>query len=709
MKILLTGLLDAFVLDILRPLKRDGHQLTLLGEWQAPADKHVDATVYTMLPGSSESIRIMEAAHFDAVLFFFSYQCESLASDTPAKGAMLDALLAMQSAAEKYEATAFVLVTDARVFGAAQEGREDEAPLPDTAAGVLIKAAEDCFQHSISNRLNRLLVRVSSLYAPGWDHSFFTQAALLTQNRTTLSLPGDAATPCDFIRAEDLSNFISLALTAELSGVAHVFYGAPLFYRDVEASLRTALPALSVSYTGQPKPYPPLQGRLASSVGWVPRHNWALELDELLRIEAPPAKTNALGRARAALKKRLGKALPYIELVFFALIAYSLTLLTGRDAVFHYLNFMLLYAVVIGNMHGMLPGLLASLVACGFYTVDWVAAGNDMYLLLYNIDNWLPFATYLVGGCVFGYLHDNRQEQMASIARDKEAQDQETQFLQTIYNQATEDRNRLQQQVLRSRDSYGRIYSITRELDSLQPEQIFLSTLQIMENVLQNHSVAIYYYKVNFGFARLVLHSSSMPKPATSMELNTVPLLRESIDQGKVFANHELLPHYPSFAAPITQNNEPIAMIVLWNVPFDQSTLYYQNLFSITCGLVQSAMLRALQYFNMSPDVYIPDTHLLSEKAFMSALSVYRDMLRHHSSHFLLMRVTAMIGLGVEEYDRRIGIATRSTDIAGRLNNGSYYVILPQADDSSIPLITARFAAQQLNCQPVAQECEVLE
>lgn len=706
MKILLTGILDTPILDMLSQFQRDGHHISLLGQWEPDLDLPPHVAYYRMHPGDPGAHRILEASRFDAIIFFFSYQCESGRLDASVKGSMLDALLSLQPSAQKNGVSHFVLITDRRVFGKAQTGLENEQPIPDDAAGVLIKAAEDCFRHSIANHFKTLLVRVTSLYAPGWDKSLFARAAALSKSGQPLEFSGCESAPCDFLRACDLAEFLCRALEADLTGTVHVQYGAPLCYADVAACLLPRLPKLKVSYAAEGEAHPMLVSGLARALSWVPRHSWKAELDLLLSRNTTAAKP---GAARRGLRRAFGRMLPYVELILLAAAAYGLTQLTGRDAMFRYLNFWLLYVVIIGNMHGIWPGVAASLIACFFYGFDWVREGNDLYLLLYNIDNWLPMTTYLLGGGIFGYLHDKRAEQLSTLEKEKRQQDEEAAFLETIYQRAAEDRDQLQAQVTRSRDSYGRIYSITRELDSLQPEQIFLSTLNVMEGILQNQSVAIYYYKHDYDFARLVLHSRDMNLLGNSLDLKTLPLLRDAIDQGKVFANTALSPAYPSFAAPILMDGAPIAMIVLWDVSFEQCSLYFQNLFSITCGLVQSAMVRAMQYFRLSPDVYVEDTHFLAEKPFLSALEVYRSMRRRHAGSFLLLRVTGDASMDIAEYDMRISSATRSTDICARLDSGSYYVLLPQADEEHLPRISARFAAQQLRCYPVAQESDQLE
>jgi UDP-glucose 4-epimerase len=273
-----------------------------------------------------------------------------------------------------------------------------------------------------------------------------------------------------------------------------------------------------------------------------------------------------------------------------------------------------------------------------------------------------------------------------------------------MYDQAHEDRNKLLEQVMRYRDSYGRIYQITRELDTLQPEQVFLSTLNVVEDTLQNQSVAIYARKGNLPFARLVVHSRSMQNLPRSLDMEKLPKLRDSLNQGKLFVNKSLEPGYPAFAAPVSDEKEPLAAIMLWDVPFDKQTLYFENLFNVVAGLVQSAMVRALKYFNLSGDVYLVNTRILADHAFLSALGVYQNMRKQRSGRFLLVRLHGDADLSIEEYDRRIGQAIRSTDLAGRLADGAYYVLFPQAGTENLPQISARFATQGIQCEVVPQE-----
>lgn len=705
MKILLTGILPPLALGTAGRLIRDGHQVTVLGRVDGTAGRPRGAAVHDIHPGHPDALRLMEACRFQAVVFFYAYQCEELEEYGSVQGAMLDALFSMQHTAQQNGAERFVLVTDRRVFGRAQAGREDETPIPDSPTGILIKAAEDCLRCGAQEGVSTLLLRVSSLYAPGEAGTFFAEAQNCAREDRDLVLKGAADTPCDFLHADDLALFLSLALDKGLSGVAHACYGVARTYGQMAAALLEKLPGLRVSFAPARAREAVLQLGAAQALNWVPRHDCLKELDELVGGAEKARRGGRLkARLATAMKRSLGKALPWVELILLALAAQGLLQLTATNATFRFVDFWLLYVILMGNMHGGPMGVLAALIACLAYALDWLKGGNDVSLLVFNIDNWLPVVTYLLAGGFFGYLHDKQQEKLDAMRLEQREREDEARFLQTMYHQAYEDRNQLQEQVMRYRDSYGRIYSITRELDTLQPEQIFLSTLDVLEDTMQNHSVALYSRKGNTAFARLVVHSRAIDHLARSLDMETLPLMKEKLDQGQFFANATLEPGYPAFAAPVMNGEEPVAAIMLWDVPFDHQTLYHQNLFSVVAGLVQSAMLRALQYLSAAHDMYLEDTHILASQAFRSTLGIYQNMRKRRTGSFLLLRVRASEALPLSEYDKRIGRATRSTDLAGRLEDGEYYVLFPQAGVENAPQIGARFAAQGLSYEVVSQE-----
>lgn len=701
LKILLTGILSPMIWGMVDRLVREGHQVSLLGHGMMPIPAQTKASLHDISPGHPEALQIIQAGRFGAIVFFYAYQCEATMTYGSVQGVMLDALFQLQHTASGCGVERFFLVTDLRVFGVGQAGRENETALPDNATGILINAAEEVLRCIEPGAMKTLLIRVSNLYCPGYEDSFFTRALHCAQNNQTFQLSGQPNTTCDFLHVDDLALFITLALEKKVTGVVHLAYGEPCTYEYAVSQLITCLPELQTLYLEDSVTRPSLQCALAKlNADWVPRHRWISELNAIYAGSAPNIqKLNLRHRISKSLHRLFGNAMPWVELLIFGVIAEGLLRVSQTNMPFRFLDYWLLYVILMGNMHGRPIGIMAGVIACIGYGANWVLTGHDLYLLLYNNDNWLPLIMYLLSGGAFGYLHDKNTENMESMRQEKEQRDEETEFMQTMYKQADEDRNSLQEQVMRFRDSYGRIYAITRELDTLQPEQVFLSTLDVLEDVMQNHSVALYSCNASSSFARLVVHSRSMDDLPRSMDMRNYPLMLDMHTKGETFANTQLEPGYPVFCAPLMQEGRAIAMITLWDVPFEQQTLYRQNLFSVVSGLVQSAMVRALNYFGSAQDMYINDTHILTDKAFRATLGVYSQMRKQHASAYLLLNVNSMDNnTSIEEYDRRIGRAIRGTDIAGQLNNGRICALLPQASLENMPQIEKRFLASRLYC-----------
>lgn len=700
MKILLTGNLPVCTATIASRLHKGGHQVSVLGHLGEEPNLGKEIAYHPVDVNNPRALRLMEAAEVDAVLFFFAYECER----GRVRGAMLDTLREVLRQAEQRRIERFVLITDRRVFGDAQEGREDETPLPGIPEGVLMKAAEECLAEGKPREMQTLTVRVTSLYDEGDSASFFAHVTDCARQGKTLVFPGNRNTPCDFVHADDLAAFLDFALGDSLHGVAHVYYGKHYTYGDVEAMLNKHYPNLMCVYTEGTGRAATLQGDAMRRVDWVPRHHFARELDTL----CPPAEALDGGRGKGrkfrGWRRTADRLLPWMELFLGALLAIAADRAGQENAVFSVIDYKLLFVAVMGNLYGMRFGVLSALIACVYYALNWKINGNDLYILLYNFDHWLPLGCYMLCGSLFGYLRDKHREQLATVQREQQELKGQNAFLQKMYDLAYQDRSQMQEQVMHFRDSYGRIYNITKALDTLQPEQIYLSTLGILEDVLQNKSVAIYISSATSSFVRLVVHSRDMTNVQRSIQLEKFRPMERCLREGRVFSNTELLPGYPAYAAPVMNEGKLNSILMLWDVPFEKRTQRMENLLSILAGLVQSAVVRTQRYFAMMDNVYIEDTHILTDQAYRNALTVYRDIRRQRTGQYLLVRVWSTQALDIRQYDARIGRVARSTDLIGQLEDGRILILFPQADTGNLTQIVARLAEQGLQCEPISME-----
>ncbi|NLC33519.1 MAG: hypothetical protein GX781_09530, partial [Clostridiales bacterium] len=223
---------------------------------------------------------------------------------------------------------------------------------------------------------------------------------------------------------------------------------------------------------------------------------------------------------------------------------------------------------------------------------------------------------------------------------------------------------------------------------------------------MQNHSVAIYSRSGYTSYARLAASSPKYGgKLSKSLDVAQFPLMKSRLDRGECFTNTSLEPGYPAFSAPVMHDNRAIAMIALWEVPFDQQTLYHQNLFKVVAGLVQSAMVRTLLYFNYSKDMYLMNTHIMTAKSFQSALDIYLRMKKQRISDYTLLRVSSMAeDISLSEIDQKISNVIRSTDHIGLWEDETCFVLLPQAVTADIPKIENRLMEAGFSCEVVLSE-----
>lgn len=702
MKILLTGSVPQSVWTIAARLNRGGHSVGILSQIDKPVHAPSGIKTHKTDPSHPDALRIMEAARYEAVVFFFASNCEAAGEYGAIQGAMLDAVQGMARVSARCKAEKFVLVTDRRVFGASQQGHEDELPAPDTQAGAIIKAAEDCALYSAGETgLRTLIVRTTSLYDEHDKESFFAAANRCAYDDAPLVLPGDIDTPCDFLHADDMGAFLDFALSMDIAGIIHACYGKARTYGEIAEALLRRHEDLQVAYSGEASRAGALQSTANLRMDWVARHDCLRELDAL--CPKYPVIEKRKSEKFKGLRRALSVLLPWIELIAMGAVAALLSNAARQNAVLAVVDYMLMFVAIIGIIHGRRLGEGAAAVAVAYYGASWYFSGGDLSTLLYNTDHWLPIGCYILVGELFGYIHDRHRMQSAIAQRDSREMDDQNQFLQTMYRQAYEDRNRLQEQVMRFRDSYGRIYQITRELETLQPQQVFLSTLNVLEDVMQNQSVAIYECKADTPFARLVVYSRGVTGLTNSIDLVKFGEMMDILKDGRVFANTALLPNYPAYAAPVINEGSIKAILMLWDVPFERQSQYYENLFSVVSGLVQSAMVRTLRYYALAGDVYIENTRIMTDEAFRSALDVYRDIRKSHAGQYLLTRIEAASELDAAGYDAHISRAARSTDLVGRMD-GAYYVLFPQASAENLPLIQRRFSAQGLACRVVEED-----
>ena len=391
-----------------------------------------------------------------------------------------------------------------------------------------------------------------------------------------------------------------------------------------------------------------------------------------------------------------------VEIAAAWLATELLVRITGTDAQFRMVDFRLMFVVLIGTVYGLNAGVLSAVLASVSLTAGYLRQSTTLMLLFYEPANWLAFIIYFVVGASCGYVQLRNTETARFVQEENELLHKRLEFTRKLYQDTLEDKRSFRRQILGRRDSFGKIYAVTQQLDMLQPQEICRKTVQIMEDVLENHSLTIYRMEKNQGFARLTAASAGMtPEPAYSLEVDQWLDVIRAIEQEGLWVNRGFLPGRPMYAAGVRQNGSLVVLIGLYTASEEQMTLYYQNLFRILCGLVETALVRAFEYESVvRENWYLPDTCLLRPAVFAEQLATACTLQEDKMAHHLLLQVTGRFK-NRAEFNDRVRRSIRSTDAAGVGTNNAVYLLMNQTDEENLPLLTRRLDERGLHVTAV--------
>lgn len=591
---------------------------------------------------------------------------------------------------------------------AGAEGAVDAAGR--TGKGIIARAANDLCRHYAAHEgVQAKILRVPFLYtaSAALEDPFFAPLfdACLTGS-VALQGSEDAAFP--LLCAEELAVLVrrifdSWDASFETLDVADTFHHTS---GEVGEALKAMFPGLVVAYVDSAGYALPVSDIVRVRYGWFQRYDLLRDLSTIqARWDAGRAgKVNPL---RAAIDRIQMHTLPIkcLETGVAWILFEVLDHLFSQSAQLNVLDYRLLYVVLIGTLYGLDFGLFAALLASvGLAVSFFTQYGYTFQGLFYEPSNWLPFIAYFVVGAVCGYVQLRNSEAIKVERGQNELVRNRNTFLTQLYHDAIEDKRTYKRQIVGRHDSFGKIFAVTQELDVLNPRDIYRKCCELMGEILENDSVAIYH--VSGGtFARLVAASPVIAEDATrSLSLEQLLPLLGGEGRSNLWVNRKLTPGLPMFGYTIERDGAPAVLIFVRRAAENQMTLYYQNLFRILCGLVESALGRAFDYEAVAQDKRCVDgTCVLKQEAFGQELAAEQALADGKMGSFLLLRVVPGME-PVGELVGAIGSVIRESDAAGLVDGDVLYLLMRQAKACDLPIIRKRLSAKQIAVELVDGE-----
>ena len=185
---------------------------------------------------------------------------------------------------------------------------------------------------------------------------------------------------------------------------------------------------------------------------------------------------------------------------------------------------------------------------------------------------------------------------------------------------------------------------------------------------------------------------SSTHELPRSVRVEDNPYLVQMLQEKKIFVNRDLVKGLPDLAAPISYEGRVIAVLQIYNLDFEQWSLYQQNLLSITARLVSSSLGRAYAWEKETADrKYVDETRILRMEEFDKVIEEFRERRRMQPDYPVTLLSVESAGRSYSELDHQIANSIRGEDFIGVTPEG-VSLLLPDVAGKTLDMVRERLA-----------------
>ena len=580
-----------------------------------------------------------------------------------------------------------------------------------TGKTLLVSEMENlCREYAKLYKITVKIIRSPYLYSEQYEKDFLNTVFREISAEQKITFQEDESQRMFFMSMQDLAELMYKIFDNwdEDEEILNIADGFDHCFKDLGGKLTELCPHLKVSYAR----YSIMENMLKDDkiirykYGWFPKISILEELPEL--YEHYQERNNIKAGLLDIIKHILSKYKTVVRAVEFAAFFILFELLNGiagNQAQFKMIDLRLIFVVLFGSTYGINYGIAAAVAESLSLIRAFETEGSSWYVLFYEPSNWIPFIFYFAVGAICGYIRMKNKDNVQFIKEENNLLQEKFLFTREMYQETIEDKNLYKKQILGSKDSFGKIFDITRKLDVIQPQELYIETIRVLEDVLENKTFGLYTLNRENGYGRLETASAQVQgNYPNSIKLSGYSAAMEELENGNVWANREFLENYPMYMAGVRKNGELVMLICIQQASREQMSLYFLNLFKILSGLVETSLLRALEYQKaVEYRQYVKGTHILKTEYFEERLKVQHDMREQKLASYVLLKVEYS-EMSLKEADEILRSKVRENDVWGISESKELYLMLVQTDKEALPNILARLKQAGLVCRQIDEE-----
>ncbi len=627
---------------------------------------------------------IFETYDFDVIVYFAS----ELTYNSHEKSDIQELRTILASSVKTQKKVKFIYFSS---LDAAFESKDDR---------TLIAASKEnlCEYFCAKHSLDLKVIRIPYLYSGIAKKDFLRNIFDKMHSSSDVTIPELADSRSYFLSAYDLASLFNRLVDSwkKGSGILNVNDEFGISFLDISRKLTELKPDISVDFTGQnpPERLSTNNKAIRNEYGWFSRISVLEDLEEQYDkyLASKGEKDKTWWDKIKDFIQNHSLPVKLAELAFLFIITEILLWTTSSSLYFSIVDFRMAFIIIMATIHGLKFGMAASALSSVSWLVSKVISGTKLITIFYEPSNWLAFVYFFLLGALCGYMSIRNKDTINFLKEEKSLLEEKLVFIRDLYEDTFREKRDLKKQIIGSKDSFGKIFDVTRNLDTVEPRELYLKIMETFEDILENKSISVYSVTENSAFGRLEVASRDiMSTAARSISMDTYTTVLKAIEDNEIWKNTALTEGLPMYAAGVYRKNKLELLIFLWHAETNQRSLYYVNLFKILRDLVQMSLLRAFDYNQAIYErQYIAGTHIMNAGAFTKLTNSFRKMAERKVSNYVLLGVKQGERT-LEELDKILTKLIRSNDIAGVNEDGQLCLLLSQATQDDLKFILPRF------------------
>ena len=574
----------------------------------------------------------------------------------------------------------------------------DSAFSRQTDRAILSAAKESlCEFYARETSMNIKIVQIPCLYSGNYEHDFLFKVFKKTHQNKPVTVDVSPDEKMQFISLQDLSELLirlvdnwksgsgTLTISDEFNLTFADFGKEILTLCGSEINFDPEQPINTLSKTNK---------AIRNEYGWFAKISFMDDIkDEYKKfVLSERDKTQTLWNKFKQWIERNSLLVKISELFVLFFITELFIYFTDSAIIFSIVDFRMAYVVIMATVHGLNFGLAAAGLSSISWLVAKVTSGTNLLTIFYEPTNWLPFIFFMLVGALCGYVKLRKDDTIRFITEQNHMLEDKLIFTREIYEDVYREKKDLKKQIISSKDSFGKIFDITRKLDTVELHLLYLRIMETFEEILENKTIMVYSINKQNSFGRLEVASRDIIDTVSrSISTETYAPIIRTLNEGEIWRNIDLKPEFPMYAAGVYRGKELVMIIFLWHTSIQQRSLYYVNLFKILRDLVQMSLLRVFDYNQaIYKQQYIENTHIMNANVFKENLQNFKALAEKKLSSYLLLEID-MEGRSYGEIDEMIIQKIRANDILGATDDGKLRLLLSGATEKDLPFILSRF------------------